>query len=246
MINVLVNGAKGKMGQTVCSAVKADSELSLVGEADQGDNLTALIKSTGAQAVVDFTHPSVRMSNVEIILKAGAFAVVGTTGYTPDDLKQIQAWCQATKKGCLIAPNFSIGAVLMMQFAAKAAVHMPEVEIIEFHHKAKADSPSGTAVKTAELIAEAQAQAGVGPSADPTHIWNLKESRGGDHAGIRVHAVRLPGFVASQEVILGGLGQSLTIRHDTINREAFMPGVVLALKKMQQRSDMIYGLEHLL
>ena len=246
MINVLVNGAKGKMGQTVCAAVKADSELKLVAEADQGDDLSKMIKTSGAQGVVDFTHPSVRMTNVEAILKSGAYAVVGTTGYTPDDLKQIATWCKETKRGCLIAPNFSIGAVLMMQFAAKAAVHMPEVEIIEFHHKAKADSPSGTAIKTAELIAEAQKAAGVGPSADPTHIWNLPESRGGDHAGIKVHAVRLPGFVASQEVILGGLGQSLTIRHDTINREAFMPGVVWAIKKMHGRSELVYGLEHLL
>ena len=246
MINVLVNGAKGKMGQAVCTAVKAEAALQCVGECDMGDNLTSLIQSSQAQAVVDFTHPSVRMKNVEAILKAGAFAVVGTTGYTPDDLKQIQVWCKETQRGCLIAPNFSIGAVLMMQFAAKAALHFPEVEIIEFHHKAKADSPSGTAVKTAELIAEAQKAAGVAPSADPTHIWNLPESRGGDHAGIKIHAVRLPGFVASQEVILGGLGQSLTIRHDTINREAFMPGVVLAIKKMLGRAELVYGLEHLL
>lgn len=246
MIRVLVNGAKGKMGQAVVQAVKTDPDLQLVGEADLGDPLADRIKQTGAVAAVDFTHPAARMKNVEMILTAGAYAIVGTTGYTPDDLKQVQSWCRQTGRGCLIAPNFSVGAVLMMQFAAQAARHFADVEVVEYHHKTKADSPSGTAVKTAEMIAAAQRTAGLRPGADPTQIWNIKESRGGDHLGVRVHAIRLPGFVASQEVILGDVGQVLSIRHDTSSREAFMPGVLLAIKQMRQRFELVYGLEHLL
>lgn len=243
-IAVIVNGALGKMGQACIAAIEADPELKLVGKADKGDDLTGLIKKTGAQVVVEFTHPSVRLQNIEAIVKGGAQAVVGTTGFTDPDLKQVENWCKTYNTGVLIAPNFGIGAVLMMQFAAQAAKYMPHVEIIEYHHDQKADAPSGTAIKTAQLINEA-----VGVTQPPK--VESEEMLGGRSQGakvgnIRLHAVRLPGFVASQEVILGGQGQRLLIRHETINRESFMPGVVLACKKMKDKKGLVYGLEKLL
>lgn len=244
MINVFVNGAKGQMGQNSIKAVNADPELSLVGEADKGDDLGALIKKTKADVVIDFTNPTVRMQNVKAIVGSGAHAVIGTTGFTDADLKEISALCEQTKKNVLIAPNFAIGAVLMMQFAAQAAKYMPHVEIIEYHHDAKADAPSGTAIKTAQLINEA-----VGQTNPPKVVSEemLKErSQGALVGNVRLHAVRLPGFVASQEVIFGGQGQTLKLRHDTINRESFMPGVVMACKKIGQQKGLIYGLEKIL
>ncbi len=234
------------MGQSVCQAVRADDALELVAETDLGDSLGDSIRRSGAQCVVDFTHPKSRLDNVQTILSNGACAVVGTTGFTERDLAVVTVMCHEHGQGCLIAPNFAVGAVLMMRFAAEAAQYMPAVEIIEYHHNQKADCPSGTAIKTAQLIAEAQSKKSLHPGKDPTEIWNLPESRGADLAGIRIHGVRLPGFIASQEVILGGMAQVLTIRHDTSSREAFMPGVLLGIKKMQGRKDFVYGLEKLL
>jgi 4-hydroxy-tetrahydrodipicolinate reductase len=244
MLKILVNGAKGKMGQETVKAIRADKELSLVGETDQGDDLGAAIKKFGAQVVVDFTNPAVRMEVITIILNSGVRAVVGTTGFTPEDLKTIEKLCQKNKTAALIAPNFSIGAVLMMQYAAQAAKYLPQVEIIEYHHDQKADAPSGTAIKTAQLINEA-----IGKTLEPKVQSKemLKEpSLGAKVGNIRIHAVRLPGFVASQEVIFGGQGQTLKIRHDTINRECFMPGVILACKKIISLQGLIYGLEKIL
>jgi 4-hydroxy-tetrahydrodipicolinate reductase len=246
VIKVLVNGAKGKMGQQVCQAVQADAELSLVARSDLGDDLAAALASSGAEAVVDFTHPKSRMEIVQTVLSHKAYAVIGTTGFTERDLSVIATLCQEQGQGCLIAPNFSIGAVLMMQFAAAAARFFPDVEIIEYHHKAKADCPSGTAMRTAQIIAEAQKMSVHAPSKDPTEIWNLPGSRGGELAGIRIHGVRLPGFVASQEVLFGSNGEILKIRQDTSSREAFMPGVIMAIKKMQGRKELVYGLDKLL
>lgn len=244
MINIIVNGAKGKMGQETIRAIKADPELKVVGEADQDDNLGSLIKNTKADVVVDFTNPAVRMQNVKAIITNGAHAVIGTTGFTDADLKEISKLCESTKKNVLIAPNFGIGAVLMMQFAAQAAKYMPHVEIIEYHHDAKADAPSGTAIKTAQLINEAVGETKP-PKVESEEM--LKErSQGAKVGNIRLHAVRLPGFVASQEVIFGGQGQTLKIRHDTINRESFMPGVIMACKKIGQHKGLIYGLEKIL
>jgi 4-hydroxy-tetrahydrodipicolinate reductase len=243
-ISVIVNGALGKMGQACIAAVEADPELTLVGKTDKGDNLTELIKQTKAQIVVEFTHPSVRMQNVEAIVKAGAIAVVGTTGFTDADLKRIDSWCKECNTGVLIAPNFGIGAVLMMQFAAQAAKYMPHVEIIEYHHDQKADAPSGTAIKTAQLINEAVGTTQP-PKVESEEMLDLR-SQGAKVGNIRIHAVRLPGFVATQEVILGGQGQRLCLRHETINRESFMPGVVLACKKMKNKKGLVYGLEKLL
>ena len=243
-ISVIINGALGKVGQACLAAVEADPELKLVGKADKGDDLGKLIRETKAQIVVDFTHPSTRMENIRAIVGNGAAAVVGTTGFTDADLKEIDALCKKHNGGALIAPNFAIGAVLMMQFAAQAAKYMPHVEIIEYHHDQKADAPSGTAIKTAQLINEA-----VGTTQPPKVISEETletNSQGATVGNIRIHAVRLPGFVATQEVILGGQGQRLCLRHETINRESFMPGVVLACKKMTDKKGLIYGLEKLL
>jgi 4-hydroxy-tetrahydrodipicolinate reductase len=242
-IRVLVNGAKGRMGRQVVAAVQAEPETELVGETDLGDDLPAAIARSKAQVVVDFTHPSSAYANVQAILAAGARPVVGTTGFTPEQIADLQARAQAKGLGGLIAPNFAIGAVLMMRLAAEAARHMPYVEIIELHHDGKAEAPSGTAIKTAELIAE------VRPKAPPLQVESKELSpgaRGARGYAVPIHSVRLPGHVAHQEVILGGLGETLRIRHDSISRESFMPGVLLAVKKAPALKQLFYGLEHLL
>jgi 4-hydroxy-tetrahydrodipicolinate reductase len=244
MLKILVNGAKGKMGQETIRAVENDPELKLAGGCDIGDDLAATIKKTGATVVVDFTQPDCRLKTLQTILTSGANAVVGTTGFTEKDLETITKLCKETGKAALIAPNFAIGAVLMMQFAAQAAKYLPNVEIIEYHHDNKQDAPSGTAIKTAQLINET-----VGATKPPkveSEELLTERSQGAKVGNIRIHAVRLPGFVASQEVIFGATGQSLKLRHDSINRECFMPGVIMACKKIIQAKGLIYGLEHLL
>ena len=244
VVKIIVNGAKGKMGQASIAAVSADKELLLAGQTDIGDDLGKLIKETEAAVVIDFTHPSVRMQNVRTIIENGAHAVIGTTGFTAEDLRIIGAESKKLKKGVLIAPNFGIGAVLMMQFAAQAAKYMPDVEIVEYHHDRKADAPSGTAVKTAQMINEAVGQTNP-PAVESAEILP-ERSQGAKIGNVRIHAVRLPGFVATQEVMLGAPGQRLVLRHETINRESFMPGVILACKKITGRSGLIYGLEKFL
>ncbi len=243
IVKVLVNGAKGKMGQTTVAAVKADKELQLVAETDMGDDLAAVIKSSGAQVVVDFTHPSVAVQNANTIIDAGACPVIGTTGLKPEDIAAIQKKTKEKKLGGLIAPNFSIGAILMMKYAADAAKYMPQAEIIEYHHDNKADAPSGTAIKTAELMNASNPDI-KGPNVESRE--DIPHALGSKMGNLRVHSVRLPGFVATQEVILGALGQTLRLRHETINRECFMPGVVLACKKVTGLKEVAYGLEHLL
>lgn len=244
MIKVIVNGAKGKVGSACIVAVKETPELTLVGETDLGDDLANAIKETQADVVIDFTQPQTRMQNVTTIISSGAHGVIGTTGFTDADLEKIDLLCQKNNKACLIAPNFAIGAVLMMQFAAQAAKYMPHVEIIEFHHDNKKDAPSGTAIKTAQLINEAVGK--TNPPNVESEEMLTERSQGAKLGNIRLHSVRLPGFVASQEVILGGQGQTLKIRHDTINRESFMPGVVLSCKEIIKRTGLIYGLEKIL
>ncbi|MDI6731190.1 MAG: 4-hydroxy-tetrahydrodipicolinate reductase [Candidatus Margulisbacteria bacterium] len=217
-IKVLVNGANGKMGSETVKAVLNAADLDLVGRADIHDDLAALIRETKAEVVVDFTHPASVIKNIKTILSNKAHAVIGTTGIAPKDLIEIKKLCQKNKVNCLIAPNFAIGAVLMMKFAEEAAQYLPKAEIIELHHDGKVDKPSGTALKTAEMM-------------------------GGK---IPIHSVRLPGLVAHQEVILGGVGQTLTIRHDSISRESFMPGVILAIRKAAGIKGLVLGLENLL
>jgi 4-hydroxy-tetrahydrodipicolinate reductase len=242
-IKVLVNGAQGKMGKETVNAVLKEGDLELVGQADMGDNLAESIQETGAEVVVDFTLPSSVMENVKTILKNKAHAVVGTTGLTQENLAEIRKLCSANKVNCIVAPNFAIGAVLMMKFAKEAAHYMPQVEIVELHHDQKADAPSGTAIKTAQMILEDR---GNMKTRDVKSTEKIKNVRGGKIGEIHLHSVRLQGLVAHQEVILGGLGQTLTIRHDSISRESFMPGVIMAVRKVKKIKGLVYGLENLL
>jgi len=241
-IKVIVNGSKGKMGSETVRAISKELDLDLVAQLDIEDKLAPVIRDTKAEVVVDFTHPSSAMTNVRTILQNKASAVIGTTGLTPANLKEIEKLCAKYRVSCLVAPNFAIGAVLMMKFATEAAHYMPEVEIIELHHDKKADAPSGTAIKTAEMIIKERGR--MKRFLKEKEI--LKGARGGKLGDINIHSVRLKGFVASQEVIFGGLGQTLTIRHDSIHRESFMPGVVMAIRKMKKRKGLIYGLENIL
>jgi 4-hydroxy-tetrahydrodipicolinate reductase len=249
-ISVVVSGAKGRMGREVVAAVNAEEDLELVGEVDHGDSLADVLAQTKAVAVVDFTIPEVAMGNVEAIIKGGAVPIVGTTGFSPADIERVGALCREHNRGALIAPNFAIGAVLMMRFAKEAARFMPDAEIIEMHHGAKLDAPSGTAAKTAEMIAEGRGDAQPAPL--PSDAFEkIAGSRGGKAAGdVPVHSVRLSGFVASQMVIFGGLGQTLTLRHDSLDRKSFMPGVVLAVRHAPALASnggkLVYGLENLI
>ena len=238
----MINGSKGRMGQESVKAVNADRELELVAQTDLGDNLFDTIKKAQAQVVVDFTTAAVVMENAVAIIESGARPVIGTSGLLPEQISKLRKLCEKHNNGGVIAPNFAIGAVLLMKYAQDAVKYFPSVEIIELHHDRKEDSPSGTAIKTANLLAESRKSV-------PEKI-NEKEilpgSRGAVSQGIRIHSVRLPGLVAHQEVIFGGQSQSLKIRHDSIDRDSFMPGVCLACKKVMKLKELVYGLEHLL
>ena len=242
-IRVLVNGAKGRMGQEVVKAVTAASDLELVDQTDLGDDLIARIKASQAQAVVDFTTAAVAFENTRKILEAGVHPVIGTSGLLAEQVAELQQLAGDMDIGGLIAPNFAIGAVLLMKYAQDAAKYLPDVEVIELHHNRKADAPSGTAVKTAQLIAEARQEI---PKALVEEKELFEGARGSEVHGVRVHSLRLPGLVAHQEVIFGGTGETLTIRHDSIHRESFMPGVCLACRKVIGTQQLFYGLEHLL
>ena len=242
-MKVTVNGAKGKMGQTIVAYVKENPDMTLVAEVDLGVSLEESLKTNPADVVIDFTRPEIRMETVKACLFNGAAAVVGTTGFTPEDLAQIEEWVKETGQGCFIAPNFIIGNVLMQQFAQKAAQYYEYAEIIEYHHEQKVDFPSGTAVKTAELMAESREV--FNPKTND-QVANVDGARGGDYKGIKLHAVRMPGFIASQEVILGDPGQYLTIRHDSIDRTSYMPGIAMASKYIADKAELVYGLEHIL
>ena len=242
-IRVLVNGAKGRMGQEVVKAVTAAADLELVDQTDLGDDLITRIKASQAQAVVDFTTAAVAFENTRKILEAGVHPVVGTSGLLAEQVAELQQMAKDKDIGGLIAPNFAIGAVLLMKYAQDAAKYLPDVEVIELHHNRKADAPSGTAVKTAQLIAEARQEI---PKALVEEKELFEGARGSEVHGVRVHSLRLPGLVAHQEVIFGGTGETLTIRHDSIHRESFMPGVCLACRKVIGTQQLFYGLEHLL
>ena len=241
-MKVGVLGARGKVGAEVCRAVEAADDMELVAAVDADDSIDELV-SSAAQAVVDFTHPAVVMDNLEFCIDHGIHAVVGTTGFDDARLGQVRTWLdKAPDTGVLVAPNFSIGAILMMRFAAEAAPFYESVEIVELHHPDKADAPSGTARRTASLVAEARRQAGSGPIPDATSTA-LEGARGADVDGIRVHGLRIRGLVAHQEVILGGPGETLTIRHDSMDRISFMPGVLLGLRKIASAPGLTVGLE---
>jgi len=244
-MRVGVLGARGKVGAQVCRAVEEADDLELVARVDTGaaDDDRETLVARGAQAVVDFTHPDVVMDNLEFCVGHGIHAVVGTTGFDDDRLATLRGWLDAAPEvGVLVAPNFSVGAVLMMRFAAEAAPFFESVEIVELHHPDKADAPSGTARRTASLIADARRAAGSGPVPDATSTA-LEGARGADVEGIRVHGLRLRGLVAHQEVLLGGLGETLTIRHDSLDRVSFTPGVLLALRRIAETPGLTVGLE---
>jgi 4-hydroxy-tetrahydrodipicolinate reductase len=224
-MKVVVSGAAGRMGQTVCAAVEEADDLELTGRADPalGSSLEAVIEESRPEVVVDFTTPDSVFANVRLCLERGVHAVVGTTGIGEDQLDELRRLARDSEANCFLAPNFAIGAVLMMEAAKLAAPHMPDCEIVELHHERKLDAPSGTAKRTADLITEA-----------------------GGRVDVPIHSVRLPGLVAHQEVIFGGLGQTLAIRHDSLSRESFMPGVLLAVRKVAELDGLVVGLEHLL
>jgi len=263
MIRVMVSGANGRMGREVLRAVSQVPECEIVAAVDikaawedVGEilglgksgvmvepDLEAAIRSHKPQVMVDFTHPKAVVGNVMTALRNGVIPVVGTTGITAADLEMIREYCERNNGTCFICPNFSIGAVLMMRFAKEAARYMPHCEIIEMHHDQKLDAPSGTALLTAKMIAEVREDLKQG---HPDEEEKIPGARGSEYDGFRIHSVRLPGYVAHQEVIFGGLGQILTIRHDSLSRESFMPGVVLACKKIVGCRGLVVGLDQLL
>ena len=245
MIRVGVLGALGRVGQEVCRAVDEADDLELVARVDQGDSIGLLVES-GTEVVVDFTHPDVVMENLAFCIGNGLHAVVGTTGFDEARLDAVRAELRkAPGCGVLIAPNFSVGAVLMMRFATEAARFFESVEVVELHHPGKADAPSGTARRTAELIARARSDAGWGAVPDATS-QAVVGARGADLHGIPVHAVRLRGLVAHQEVLFGGAGEALTIRHDSLDRVSFMPGVLTGVRRIAVHPGLTVGLESFL
>jgi len=242
MIKVGVLGARGRMGAEVVKAVTEAADLELVAALDLGDSLETL-KGSGAQVVVDFTTPDSVMSNLEFLANNGIHAVVGTTGFDAARIATLEKLIAANPSvGILIAPNFAIGAVLMMEFATKAAKYFESAEIIELHHPNKVDAPSGTASRTAELMSKARKEAGLGAMPDAT-TTSLDGARGATVGDIPVHSVRLRGLIAHQEVLLGGLGETLTIRHDSLDRAGFMPGVLLGVRKVVVNPGLTFGLE---
>jgi 4-hydroxy-tetrahydrodipicolinate reductase len=243
MIRVGVLGARGKMGSQACSAVAGAHDLDLIARVDVGDDRAAL---ADAQVAVDFTSPGAVMDNVAWCIDHGVSVVAGTSGFTAERLRVIEDRLRAAPDvAVLVVPNFSVGAVLMMRFAAQAARFFESVEIIELHHPTKVDAPSGTARRTAELVAEARRGAALGPMPDAS-ADTLDGARGADLDGVAVHSVRVRGLVAHQEVILGGPGETLTIRHDSLDRESFMPGVLAAVRSVVDRRGLVIGLDEVL
>lgn len=265
MISVCVIGCCGRMGREVVKAINNHPRMRLVAGVDivqvgedvgiiagigesgikvQSD-LRSALKGSKSDVAVDFTHPSATFENAKVCIECGVAPVIGTTGWTQQMLNELRELCEKHNVPAVVAPNFAIGAVLMMKFAAEAAKYFDHAEIIELHHDKKADAPSGTALRTAELMLHARGKPFNEPSGGDTHIA-LSGVRGGLKDGIRIHSVRLPGLVAHQEVIFGGLGQVLTIRHDSIGRESFMPGVLIAIERILSLKGLTYGLENLL
>lgn len=235
MTRVAVIGAHGRMGSITSEAVEADPDCELVARIGSSDTLEEALDN-GADVAVEFTTPETVARNTAWLLERGVHVVVGATGLSDDDLAELERRCGPAN--CLVAPNFSVGAVLMMRMAAEAARHLPQAEVIERHHPGKADAPSGTALRTARMLAEARGQATPPPGEQP--------SRGERVSGVPVHSVRLPGYVASQEVVLGGTGETLTVSHQALDRTAFMPGVLLAVKRVGELPGLTVGLEQLL
>jgi 4-hydroxy-tetrahydrodipicolinate reductase len=243
MIKVGVLGARGRMGAEVVAAVEAAADCQLVAALDLGDSLDQLI-SSGAQVVVDFTTPDSVMANLEFLITHKIHAVVGTTGFDDARMAKLKSLSSSHPEvGILIAPNFAIGAVLMMEFATKAAKYFESAEIIELHHPNKVDAPSGTAARTADLISKARKSAGLAAMPDAT-TTSLDGARGALVGEVPVHSVRLRGLIAHQEVLFGGPGETLSIRHDSLDRAGFMPGVLLGIRSVISRPGVTFGLEN--
>jgi len=243
-IRVIINGASGKMGRTTVAAIAKEPDLHLCAQAGRDDDLAGLIKTHQADAVIDFTLPECVFDNANVIIHAGARPVIGTTGLTAAQIETLTKLCAEKKRGGIIAPNFSIGAILMMRYAQDAANYFPDVEIIEMHHPYKVDAPSGTAQKTAELIAKSKKQKNTSALIDEKHRDNT--SRGKHHHNTPIHSVRLSGLFASQKVIFGDQGELFTLQHDAIDRQAMMSGVFLCCKKVMALDHLVYGLENLI
>lgn len=254
MIRVAIAGPRGNMGSEAVKMIMASDEFELVAVLDSKQtnvsfpcpvftDLEGLVRECTPDVFVDVTSPELGMKHASFVLQNGIHAVVGTTGFTQDDLDELQSLCEQYKVGCIIAPNFSIGAILMMKFAEQAARYLQDVEIIEMHHDRKLDAPSGTALKTAEMIRNHREPHDQG---HPDEKESHSGARGTSIDGIRLHSVRLPGLVAHQQVLFGGDGQLLTLRHDSFNRQSFMPGIALSIKEVMNRKLFIYGLEQLI
>ncbi|MER5861549.1 4-hydroxy-tetrahydrodipicolinate reductase [Streptomyces sp. NPDC059688] len=244
-LRVAVLGARGRIGSEAVKAIEAAEDLELVGALGRGDKLETLAEA-GAQVAVELTTPASVMGNLDFCVRHGIHAVVGTTGWTEDRLTQLKGWlAQSPQTGVLIAPNFSIGAVLTMKFAQIAAPYFESVEVVELHHPNKVDAPSGTATRTAQLIAEARRAAGTAPAPDAT-VTALDGARGASVDGVPVHAVRLRGLLAHQEVLLGGEGETLTVRHDSLHHSSFMPGILLGARRVVTTPGLTFGLENFL
>lgn len=239
VIKVIVNGARGKMGQIAIKAVNEAADLTLVGENGHQEDLAQSIKTQNADIVIDFTTPQAVFANAQTIIAAGARPVIGTTGLTQEQIEVLTKQCAEKKRGGIIAPNFSIGAILMMKYAQDAARYLPNVEIIEMHHPQKLDAPSGTAIKTARMIAS-QRDASKIAASPPS------PARGETHDGVQIHSLRLPGFYSHQTVIFGNVGEVLTICHQGIDRQCCIPGIILACQKVMKMNHLLYGLETVL
>lgn len=242
-INILINGAFGKMGRTTITSIANEKDLQLVAQTTRGDDLAKAIKQHHADVVVDFTTPNTVFENTKIIIGSGARAVIGTSGLTTEQIKTLSQLCDTKKIGCIIAPNFSIGAILLMKYAQDAANYFPDVEIIESHHPKKLDAPSGTAKKTAELIAKNKLHPNTSASIDET--LNNNASRGLSHCGIPIHAIRTSGIFADIQIIFGNHSETLTLNHHASDRNAMMPGVFLCCRKVMGINQLLYGMENL-
>lgn len=263
MIKIVVAGFKGKMGSTATKMVLENENFTLVGVLDPiveqkklneipafsfadvpiFNDKESMVKTVDADVWIDFTIPDVAYENTRFALENGIRPVVGTTGFSESDVKELTELSISNKTGGLIAPNFAVGAVLMMQFSAKAAQYFPDIEIIELHHDNKLDAPSGTAIKTAEMIFKERGEHSQG---HPDEKESLVGARGADYKGMKIHSVRLPGLVAHQQVQFGSVGEGLTIRHDSYDRSSFMTGVALGCNKVMELKKVVYGLENIL
>lgn len=241
-IRIVVNGAKGKMGTLACETLKKHPHFQVVGELTRGDSLAEALKTLNPQVVLELTNAESVFENSLTIIQQSIHPVIGATGLNPEQIKTLTTLSQEKHLGGLIVPNFSISALLMMQFAATAAKYFPEVEIIEAHHQQKLDAPSGTAIKTADMIANARKE----KKNTLTMKSCLPGARGATYQDINIHSIRLPGILARQQVIFGNMGETLSITHDSIDRQSFMPGVILACQRVLELKTLAYGLEHVL